>query len=178
MSPSNNFNVRFKALADCQLTLASKLQISQTFAASCWKITTDLPQLNDNHAIDYPLSLLYLSPAQLLLCSPPFMSWFSILPANLTVIETWIIRFFVSPPPPSPLPTYLSLPAKRTPPPTAPPRHHDHRPLGPLPHLRHAPLHHPRPRLRNPLLRRPSARQTKASRAESEGETEWEEEDF
>ena len=31
------------------------------------------------------------------------MSWFSILPANLTVIETWIIRFFVSTPncPPS-----------------------------------------------------------------------------
>lgn len=26
------------------------------------------------------------------------MSWFSILPANLTIVETWIIRFFVSPP--------------------------------------------------------------------------------
>ena len=25
------------------------------------------------------------------------MSWFSILPAHLTVVETWIIRFFVSP---------------------------------------------------------------------------------
>ena len=25
------------------------------------------------------------------------MSWFSILPAHLTIVETWIIRFFVSP---------------------------------------------------------------------------------
>ena len=27
------------------------------------------------------------------------MSWFSLLPAHLTVIETWLIRFFVSYPP-------------------------------------------------------------------------------
>ena len=26
------------------------------------------------------------------------MSWFSILPAHLTIVETWIIRFFVGPP--------------------------------------------------------------------------------
>ena len=26
------------------------------------------------------------------------MSWFSILPAHLTIVETWIIRFFVCPP--------------------------------------------------------------------------------
>ncbi len=26
----------------------------------------------------------------------PTMSWFSLLPAHLTVIETWLIRFFVS----------------------------------------------------------------------------------
>lgn len=111
--------------------------------------TTSLPELHENHALNTTTSLPHPR-AKSYVSAPPSMSWFSILPANLTVIETWIVRFFVSPlpPPPPQIPTNTTLPA--------PPRHHDHRSLGPLRHLRYNPLHHPRCRLRNPLYWRAS----------------------
>ena len=76
------------------------------------------------------------------------MSWFSILPAHLTVIETWLIRFFVN-----------VLPMKHTengslPFPPASLRHRYDRTMGHHDCLRSPPLYCSLNYIRNPLLRR------------------------
>lgn len=72
------------------------------------------------------------------------MPWFSLLPAHLTIVETWIIRFFVS----SPLYFYAhDLTSSE-----APSWYNHDWTMAPRPRLRHGSLPLPRGGLRDPTL--------------------------
>lgn len=61
------------------------------------RLTNQLGSLEDNHEIEPRIPCphgLCIAPA----CNAIAMSWFSILPAHLTIVETWIARIFVSHP--------------------------------------------------------------------------------
>lgn len=144
------FHEQCSSIVNCQLISAIRPRDPPCLREQHGSVTTSRESCSNPRDIS-------AAPASLESTFPlPIMPWFSILPANLTIVETWISGFFVSPPP---LPKISLL----TIPPTAPPRHHDPWPLGPLPHLRPDPLPHPRRRLRDPLLWRPNTRQTTAS---------------
>ena len=95
----------------------------------------------------------------------PTMSWFSILPAHLTVVETWVIRFFVS------LCTLIN--SIRSLAPTATVSRFDDWAVGSFHRLRRPPLYCSIHYIRNPIRWWKSTWQAKTSSSESGRTTQW-----